>query len=225
MPRARKRVLVWGAGGHGKVLVDALLAASQWEVAGIIDEDGNKNNTEVLGINVTLFEFDLRGTAKRFHCDTVAVAIGDNYTRCEKFRLLRDAGLSAANVVHPSAHVSPFVKLGEGVVILAGATVNPGTVIEDNVCVNTAASVDHDNHLAHSCHIFPHATLTGTVRIEEFAHVGAGAVIVPNRIVGKYSFVGAGAVVVNDVPEGVVVCGVPAKFTREQTRRPGSSIQ
>ena len=218
-------MLVWGAGGHGKVLTDALLAASQWEVAGIIDEDGNKNNTEVLGINVTLFEGDLREAAKRFRCDAVAVAIGDNYTRCEKFQLLRDAGLSAANVVHPSAHVSPFVKLGEGVVILAGATVNPGTIIEDNVCVNTAASVDHDNHLAYSCHIFPHATLTGTVHIEEFAYVGAGAVVTPNRKVGKYSFVGAGAVVVNDVPEGAVVCGVPAKFTREQTRRPGSLIQ
>ena len=66
MPRARKRVLVWGAGGHGKVLADALLAGSKWEVAGIIDEDGNKNNTEVLGINVTLFEGDLREAAKRF---------------------------------------------------------------------------------------------------------------------------------------------------------------
>jgi sugar O-acyltransferase (sialic acid O-acetyltransferase NeuD family) len=216
---------VWGAGGHGKVLVDALLAASQWEVAGIIDEDGNKQNTEVLGINVTLFEGDLRETAKHFRCDAMAIAIGDNYVRCEKFEQLRDAGLSAANVVHPSAHVSPFVKLGEGVVILAGATVNPGTVIEDNVCVNTAASVDHDNHLAHSCHIFPHATLTGTVRIEEFAYVGAGAVVTPNRKVGKYSFVGAGAVVVHDVPKGAVVCGVPAKFIREQTRRPRATAQ
>jgi acetyltransferase EpsM len=220
MPRKRKRVLVWGAGGHGKVLVDALLATSQWEVAGIIDEDGNKNHIEVLGIHVTLFEGDLRETAKRFRCDTVAIAIGDNYVRGEKFQQLRNAGLAAANVVHPSAHISPFVKLGEGVVILAGATVNPGTVIDDNVSVNTAASIDHDSYLAHSCHIFPHATLTGTVRIEEFAHVGAGAVITPNRKVGKYSFVGAGAVVVHDVTEGEVVCGVPAKFIREQTRRP-----
>lgn len=205
----------------GKVLIDALLAAAHWDVAGIIDEDENKNNGEVLGIKVKLFGGDVGEAARHIRCEAIAIGIGDNYARAEKFRQLRGAGLAAASVTHPSAHVSPFVKLGEGVVILAGAIVNPGTVIEDNVCVNTAASVDHDSHLAYSCHIFPHATLTGSVRIEEFAYVGAGAVITPHRKIGKHSFVGAGAVVVEDVAEGVVVCGVPAKFMREQPKRQG----
>ena len=126
-----------------------------------------------------------------------------------------------ANVVHPSAHVSRFVKTGEGVTILAGATINPGTTIEDNVCVNTSASVDHDNYLERSCHIFPNATLTGGVRIKEFAYVGSGAVIAPNHTVEKYSYVGAGAVVLANVAEGTLVFGVPAEVHGEQKKRPG----
>jgi len=40
-----KTVLVWGAGGHGKVTVDALMAGGEWEVAGILDEDDKKWGT------------------------------------------------------------------------------------------------------------------------------------------------------------------------------------
>jgi|HubBroStandDraft_6_1064221.scaffolds.fasta_scaffold304709_2 acetyltransferase EpsM len=219
MERTRKRVLVWGAGGHGKVVVDAIMSGEQWEIGGVIDEDRRKDGSEILGVAVTLFDGDVLRTAHKLRCEYVAIAIGDNYTRSEKFELIRSAGLATAAVVHPSAHVSRFVKIGDGVIILAGATVNAGTVIEDNVCINTAASLDHDNYLEHSCHIFPNATLTGGVHVEEFAYVGAGAVIKPNVTVQKYSYVGAGAVVLHDVPEGKIVCGVPAQVTGEQTKR------
>src|ERR1700722_15346127 len=216
-----KKVLVWGAGGHGKVTVDALLASGEWELAGILDEDEKKSGTQVLGVRVFSLEGGVAEAARRLDCGRVAVAIGDNYARFEKFQQLRRAGLTAVNVVHPSAHVSRFVKMGEGVTILAGATINPGTTIEDNVCVNTSASVDHDNHLEMSCHIFPNATITGGVRIKQFVHVGSGAVIAPNLTLEKYSYVGAGAVVLANVGLGTIVFGVPAKVRGDQKKRPG----
>jgi UDP-perosamine 4-acetyltransferase len=216
-----KRVLVWGAGGHGKVIVDALMAGGEWEVAGLLDEDEKKCGTEVLGVKVFSLEGGVAAAAKHLDCGRVAIAIGDNYMRFQKFQQVRSAELIAVNVVHPSAHISRFVKLGEGVTILAGATINPGTTIEDNVCVNTSASVDHDNRLERSCHIFPNATLTGGVHIREFAYVGSGAVIAPNLTVEKYSYVGAGAVVLTNVPEGTVVFGAPAIVHGEQKKRPG----
>jgi acetyltransferase EpsM len=216
-----KRVLVWGAGGHGKVIVDALMAGGEWEVAGILDEDEKKSGSEVLGVKVFSLEGGVAEAARRLDCGRVAVAIGDNYARFDKFQQLQGAGLTAVNVVHPSAHLSRFVKMGEGVTILAGATINPGTTIEDNVCVNTSASVDHDNYLERSCHIFPNATLTGGVLIQEFAYVGTGAVIAPNLTVEKYSYVGAGAVVLANVGLGTIVFGVPAKVRGDQKKRPG----
>jgi sugar O-acyltransferase (sialic acid O-acetyltransferase NeuD family) len=218
---ARDRVLVWGAGGHGKVVVDALMLSTEWEIAGIIDEDSKKNGAEVLGVKVSWLDGNLLETARRFKCGAVTIAIGDNFTRHEKFQQIRSAGLRPVNVIHPGAQISQFVKIGEGVTILAATTISAGTVIEDNVCVNTSASVDHDNYLENSCHIFPNATLTGGVRVREFAYVGSGAVITPNLTVEKYSYVGAGAVVLNDVPEGMIVGGVPAKTIGEQSKRPG----
>jgi acetyltransferase EpsM len=215
----KRRVIVWGAGGHGKVIVDALLAADCCKIVGIVDDDETKTGATVLGVPVLDFSGGLRELANKTDFDAVAIGIGDNYVRSEKFREIRQLGLEPMNVIHPSAHISRFVELGKGVAILAGATINPGTVIEDNVCVNTSASVDHDNHLHHSCHIFPNATLAGGVRVGEHAYVGSGAVIVPNVTVGKYSYVGAGAVVLKDVPEGITVAGSPAAEIRVQSKR------
>jgi UDP-perosamine 4-acetyltransferase len=220
MRNGKQRVIVWGAGGHGKVIVDALLAGGCFEVVGIVDDDESKTGMTILGVRVLDFSGGLGELANHTGFDAVAIGIGDNYVRSEKLHEVRELGFESVNVVHPTAHLSRFVELGRGVTILAGATINPGTVIEDNVCVNTAASIDHDNHLGNSCHIFPHATLAGGVRVEEYAYVGSGAVIVPNVTVRKFSYAGAGAVVLKDVPEGVVVGGNPAVEIRLQSKRP-----
>jgi acetyltransferase-like isoleucine patch superfamily enzyme len=99
------------------------------------------------------------------------------------------------------------------------AVINPGTSLADNVCVNTSASVDHDNTLERSSHIFPNATLAGGVTVGECSQIGSGAVVNPNLRIGRHSYVGAGAVVTRDVAEGVVVVGVPAREIKKQTRR------
>jgi acetyltransferase-like isoleucine patch superfamily enzyme len=116
------------------------------------------------------------------------------------------------------------VQLGKAVVIFAGVIVNPGTAIEDNVCLNTGASIDHDNWLRNSCHVFPQATLTGGVQVGEFTSIGSNATVNPYVKIGRDSIVGSGAVVLRDVADGVVVAGVPARVIREQAQRSASSL-
>ena len=220
MKQDKCRVIVWGAGGHGKVIADALLASESCTVVGILDDDKTKAGTKVLGVPVSHSSAGLKALSETLDFDHVAIGIGDNYVRYRKFQQVKSYGLKPMNVIHPSAHISRFVELGVGITILAGAVINPGTVIEDNVCVNTAASIDHDNYLEASCHIFPNATLTGAVRVGKFAYVGSGAVVAPNLVVNQHSQVGAGAVVLKDVAEGALVAGVPAIEIGKQQKRP-----
>ena len=202
------------------MVLDALLAADSFEIVGLLDDDEGKIGQKLLGVPVLGRSVNLRERAGEWDFEGVAVAIGDNYVREKKFCEVRQAGLVPVSVVHPTACISRFVELGEGVTILAGCVLNPGTVIEDNVCVNTSASVDHDNYLERSCHVFPNATLTGGVRVKGFAYVGSGAVVNPYLTVNRYAYVGAGAVVVEDVAEGVTVAGVPAREIGRQSKRP-----
>ena len=217
---ANRRVFVAGAGGHGKVVIDALLSVGDVEIAGVIDDDEQKLGQHVLGIPIVGSTAELTFLAPKYGVAGVALAIGNNYIREQKFRKVKNAGLSALRVIHPSACISRFVSLGEGVVVLAGSVINPGSVLEDNVCVNTCASVDHDNHLKHSCHVYPNAALAGGVCIGEFSYIGTGATVVPNCRIGRFAYVGAGAVVIKDVEEGLKVAGVPALKIGVQSELP-----
>ncbi len=202
------------------MIVDALLASESCTLVGILDDDETKAGTNVLGVPVSYSPGSLKTFRQTLDFDRVAIGIGDNYVRDKKFHVVKSCGLKPMNVMHPTVHVSRFVELGVGITILAGAVINPGTVIEDNVCVNTAASIDHDNYLETSCHVFPNATLTGGVRVGKFVYVGSGAVVAPNVVVNNYSQIGAGAVVLKDVAEGIVVAGVPATEIAKQGKRP-----
>ena len=216
----KQAVFVLGAGGHGKVIIDALLAAGGVDIRGVLDDDSSKVGGDVLGFPVLGTTMELVDFGWKHKVTKVVLAIGDNYVRHKKFEQAKRAGFSIMGLTHPSACVSRFVTRGAGVVILAGAVVNPGSTIEDNVCVNTSASVDHDNLLLANCHIFPNATLAGAVTVGQFTYIGSGAVIIPSCVVGNYAYVGAGAVVVRDVEDGVKVAGVPARKIGVQPMRP-----
>jgi sugar O-acyltransferase (sialic acid O-acetyltransferase NeuD family) len=165
----------------------------------------------VLGVPIVGSSAQISSLAAKFRVYGAALAIGDNYIREQLFRRVKGAGLAVIRVLHPTACISRFAVLGEGVVVLARSVINPGTVVADNVCVNTSASIDHDTRLEYSCHIFPNATLAGGVYVGEFSYVGTGAAVIPNRRIARFAYVGAGAVVIKDVAEGVKVGGVPAR--------------
>ena len=208
MPR---KLIILGAGAHGKVLVDLAEQLPDWELAGLLDDASSKQSADIFGFPVLGRPDQLRAIAAEKLADAAVVAFGDNATRQRYFELVREAGIEPATLVHPSAVISPHARLGAGVVVLAAVVVNAGAVIGDNVCLNTGCSIDHDCRVENHCHVFPNATLTGGVQVCSGATIGANAVVNPNLKVGRDAVVGSGAVVVRDVEDGQVVAGNPAR--------------
>src|SRR5437016_3942233 len=131
------RVAVAGAGGHAKVVADALLALADGELVGFLDDDQSLWGSPVLG-------FPVRGPISAwstYAIDRIAIAIGDNHRRKRVFEQLVTAGAILTTVVHPRAVIGRNVRLGRGVVVLAGAIVNSDSSIGDNVILNTACSI------------------------------------------------------------------------------------
>lgn len=220
-----KSFLIWGAGGHGKVVAD-LLRALGHRVVGFVDSDPGKLNRRVDsgGAAVVMLQgtFLERLAAERElpeGIDAVAVAMGDNQRRLEC--LARLDGRSAPALVHPTAVVSPSASLGAGTVVFAGAVINADARIGAAVIVNTAAVVEHDCLVADGAHVSPGATLAGAVRVGERSWIGAGATIIQEIEVGSDAVVGAGAVVIRDVAMDTVVAGVPAAIVGSAERRRG----
>ena len=214
MPPRRSRFLIWGAGGHGRVVAD-LVRACGHDLAGFADGEVGKLGrvVEPGGARAILDERELLklldgGGELPDRVDAVALGIGDN--RARMAALGRLAGRCAQPLVHPSAVVSPSAVLGRGTVVFPLAVVNAGARIGDAVIVNSAAVVEHDCALAGGVHLSPHATLAGNVSVGERSWVGAGATVIQNLEIGADATVGAGAVVIRNVPPGCTVVGVPA---------------
>jgi UDP-perosamine 4-acetyltransferase len=203
-------VIIIGAGGHGKVVLDILRHSRRVRVAGFLDADESLAGARVAGVKV-LGPVNLLAKLRRKKIKTAVVAIGDNRTRAQYMNEVRAAGFTLLNAIHPKSVVSRSAKLGENVVIAAGAVVCAEADIGDGAIINTAAVVDHECRVGPAAHICPTAALAGRVTVDEGAFVGLGAKIIQCLSIGAWSTIGAGAVVITDIPAGERAVGVPAR--------------
>lgn len=192
---------IFGAGGHGKVVLDAM-RQSHLDCDGFVDD---KSAGEWSGLPVFKSDFFLNILNQNF---TLHTAIGDNRVR---ERIAKEfCELSFVSVCHPSAMVAELAKIGEGSFLAAGVIVGPDASVGKHCIINHLVVVDHDCAVADFCHIAPHASLGGGVKIGKGVLVGAGAVILPGIVIGDNAIVGAGAVVTKNIQAGVTVVGNPA---------------
>lgn len=207
----QQRHIVIGAGGHGCVVLDALLSR-ELEVIGFVDADPNLHGRATQGVPVLGSDAEILSFAP----DDIRLVNGIGSTRsptkrAAAFDQMTKNGYRFATVIHANGIVSGSARIQEGAQVMAGAVVQPGCDIGSNAIVNTRASIDHDVMAGRHAHIAPGATVSGNVTIGERAHVGAGATVIQNISIGARALVAAGAVVINDVGEDACVMGVPAK--------------
>jgi UDP-perosamine 4-acetyltransferase len=201
-------LIVVGGGGHAKVLVSTLLLSGR-EVLGFVDV--NASIPKLLSIaNLGDDSAAFAHSPEQVRLVNGVGSINSAIRRRKIYERFAERGYAFETVIHPSAIVSLEVEVDEGVQIMAGAVVQPGTRLGMNAIINTGACVDHDCLIEAHVHIAPGATLSGDVRIGRGSHVGTGATIIQGIKVGSGCVVGAGAVVIRDVPDGVTVAGVPA---------------
>jgi sugar O-acyltransferase (sialic acid O-acetyltransferase NeuD family) len=209
----RERLLIWGAGGHAKVVAEIARLSGRLQVSAFIDElDPTRANEPFCG--ATVRGLQAFASARRDGITAAVVAIGDCQARLERALRLATAGYRLVTLIHPTAIVAEDVTIGDGTVIAAGAILSPAVMIGRAVIINTGAIIDHECAIADGAHVSPGARLAGGVRVGGGAWVGIGATVIDKVRIGEGAIVGAGSVVLRDVPPHVVVHGIPAKYSR-----------
>lgn len=209
-------VLIIGAGGHAKVVADAIEQEGIHRIIGFVDEDQDRL-CEVYGYPVVggmeVFK------EKRFSAVNAGIlAVGDNGKRkllAERISQIR-ASFVFITVTHPAAVLSRGVKVGHGTIIMPGAIVKSDTCVGNHCVINSNCSLGHDTSIGDFVTIGPGALVGGHVKIGDCSMVSLGANVIHNIEIGEQTIIGSGATVVNHIGSGVIACGIPAKVTRKR---------
>ena len=205
--RAGRTVVVLGAGGHGKVTISTLKAAG-CRVTAVYDDDSSRIGTKVYGVPVVGPIAQAESLPPRTHA---VIGIGSPPIRR---RLAEQFDFDWVSAVHPHAYVDPTVEFQEGVLVFAGAVVQPDTFLGRHAIVNTSASIDHDGRIGEYVNISPGVHLSGNVTVGNGAMIGIGASVLQGIRIGAGTVIGGGAAVIRDLPEQVVAVGCPARVIR-----------
>lgn len=213
------KLLICGASGHARVVIDAIEQAGDHEIIGLVAE-GPRNSSVFCGYPILGAVSDLASLSEQYQVEGLLVGIGDNWNRAEVARVVGDILPSSQfiNSVHPSAQIARCVEIGSGTVVMAGAVVNSGSRIGRHCIINTRASVDHDCAIGDFVSIAPGATLGGNVQVGDFTAVCLGASVIHGLAIGEHTVVGAGSVVVRNLDSYVVAYGAPARVIRNRDK-------
>ncbi len=162
------RLIILGAGGHGKVVADLAKQTGKYKEVFFLDD--NSQGAEVLGKCSQYLEFQSADTE-------MYPAFGNNTARVQWENKLLEAGISLAKIIHPLAYVSPLTEVASGCVVMPYAVVNTGTKIKKACIINIGSMVDHDCILEEGCHLAPGAIVKGENHLPEGTKVDSGEVV------------------------------------------------
>lgn len=195
------KLTIIGASGHGKVVADIAKLCGYGELE-FLDDNPSVRTCADIPVTGSSADADRKDNA-------LFVAVGNPTIR----QRLMEAGRGKhfSTLLHPNAVIAENSQIGEGSVVMAGAVINPCTVIGRGVIINTCSSVDHDCRIRDYVHVAVGAHVCGNVEIGNGTWIGAGSTIINNVRICDGCMIGAGAVVIKNIDEPGVYLGVPAR--------------
>jgi sugar O-acyltransferase (sialic acid O-acetyltransferase NeuD family) len=200
-------ILIYGAGGHAKSVIEMVLQNNVHSIAGILDDDKRLAGKQMFGISVLGTRALLPALVKQ-GVTLAANGVGgiiDIGVRVRIFEILESAGFTFPVLIHPRATVEPSAKVSEGVQVFANAYVGAEAVLHPRCMVNTNAVVSHDCEIGAYTHIAPGALLAGHVHVGERTLIGMGVTTTIGVKIGSGVRIGNAAIVLADVPDKMVI--------------------
>lgn len=210
-------VMIFGASGHGSVVLDCIEREGRFNVVGFVDSFKEKG-AKISGHVVLGSEYDLPFLIEKHQIFGGIVAIGDNWTRSLVVKRIQEVSpnFNYITVVHPSAELGKDVQIGSGSVVMPGVTVNANANIGNHCILNTNSSLDHDSFMNSFSSLAPNVCAGGNLILGSGSAIGLGANVIENITIGEYSVVGAGSLVVGNIESRVLVYGAPARVIRKR---------
>jgi sugar O-acyltransferase (sialic acid O-acetyltransferase NeuD family) len=215
---AKTRLVIYGSGLGAKQLMEVTRLLDDIEVVGLIDDNPDLLGATLGGARV-LGGFDaLADLVRHREIDGVALSFHSEVRKKVHERIKAQMDVRILPLVDPRAIIGMDVTIEDGALVEAGAVIGPGTIVGEGTIVDVGVTVAHDCLLGPFSHLSPGCALSGVVCLKENVLVGVGAALNSTITVGRGVIITPGSAVMNDVPDNVVMSGVPAKVIGESRR-------
>jgi len=203
-------MIVVGAGGHSKELLDVLIVNGETNL--YFYDDISKSLLACVYGTFPIIKSE-QDAGLCFEKDSrYVLGIGGTKVRMQLAEKMNRLGGNLTSVISNKASVSKYdVTLGDGVNIMQQVIIQPSVRVGQGTLINANTMIHHDSYIGRYCEIGPAVVVTGNCTIGDFSFIGAGAILKPGIKIGSAVIVGAGAVVIHDIPDNTTVVGIPAK--------------
>jgi sugar O-acyltransferase (sialic acid O-acetyltransferase NeuD family) len=212
-----KNILIYGASGHAKMIVDIVQKTNYYKMKGYIDSFKTINQV-VFGYSILGNLDHLPDLIDKFNIEGIVIAIGDNFTRKEVYHKIKTIApdLEFVVIIHPSAIVASDVLIGEGSVIMANTVINAQAKIGRFCILNSSSILGHESIMADFSSLASRATLAGNVCIGVGSAVCLSSTIIQNISIGDNTVIGAGSLVLKDIGSNKTAYGAPVRVIKDR---------
>ncbi len=191
----RTNLLLIGAGGHCRSVIDVIESSQQYHIVGILDVP-EKVGQVVLGYDVIGTNQDMPTLIKQ--TPNVVITVGQIHSpavRIKLYDLAKECGAAFPVILSPHAYVSRHASIDEGTVVMHHAMVNAGAVVGKNCILNTRACLEHDSVIGDHCHLSTGVIVNGGVTVGARTFIGSGSVTKEGITLPSDSFIKAQSLV------------------------------
>jgi sugar O-acyltransferase (sialic acid O-acetyltransferase NeuD family) len=212
-----KNIVLIGGGNQAHYTIDIIQREGKYNIIGIIDSV-HEIGCDRFGYKILGRQDDILDIMERYQIVGGIISIGDNWIRYKVAKQIKSIApdFKFVNAIHPSVVIGNNVKIGTGVVAMAGVIFNPKTVIGDFTFFATGAQIEHDCIISEFASVSAGSVMGGYVTLGKFSALTLGVVVLDRIEIGDNTVVGAGSLVLKSLPSNVLVYGNPAKIIRSR---------
>tara|TARA_R110002033_G_scaffold60466_2_gene110663 strand:- start:4061 stop:4726 length:666 start_codon:yes stop_codon:yes gene_type:complete len=212
-----KNILIYGASGHAKMIVDVIEKNKSHNIMGFID------TYKPLGYQLNSYKVighleHLKQLKTDLNIDGIIIAIGDNFTRQKVANNIKNIlpNLKFVTIVHPTATLAEDIIIEDGSVIMAKAVINSGSKVGKFCIINTSSTLGHDSTMADFSSLASGVTVAGSVKIGVCSAICLRAIIIQNIEIGNNTVIGAGSLVLKSIGDLKTAYGNPIDIIKDR---------
>lgn len=214
-----KNIVLIGGGNQAHYTIDIINKEGKYNIVGIIDSIHDVGSIR-FGYEVLGRQKDIKQLVSKYDIEGGVISIGDNWVRYYVSLQIKEQipNFNFVNAIHPSVVIGDNVKLGEGIIMMAGCIINPNSQVGDFTFFATGAQLDHDCNIGNFSSISAGSITGGYVTLGDFSSLTLGVIVIDRLQIGTNTVVGAGSLVVKSLPDDVLAYGNPCKIIRSREK-------